>query len=227
MEQRTLRLGDIVDDYCPRERRLTNHAIVAMVEDVIRQTRCTTCDAEHVYKGGQAPKRRLVKPGAAPSSGTGPDEPAAAPSQLARGPDGPASGETRQAGDVGAPPDDNGAVDANDPSSTPDPDREPTDLWVGHRPLIRATLPRQEGEQAPPARPIPEFTMHRYSRGADQPFRHHHGQPRGDQQPWSNGNGHPRGNGPFREGRGPGAPGGGHGRPGRRRRRRGGGKKSH
>ena len=31
MEQRPLRLGDIVDDYCPRERRITNHAIVAMV----------------------------------------------------------------------------------------------------------------------------------------------------------------------------------------------------
>ena len=58
MEQRPLRLGDILDDYCPRERRLTNHAIVAMIEDDIRQTRCTTCDAEHAYKGGKVPKRR-------------------------------------------------------------------------------------------------------------------------------------------------------------------------
>lgn len=61
MEQRPLRLGDIVDDYCPRERRVTNHAIVAVVEDSIRQTRCTTCDAEHVYKGGREPRRKLVK----------------------------------------------------------------------------------------------------------------------------------------------------------------------
>src|SRR5215218_2606377 len=58
MEQRLLRLGDIVDDYCPRERRITNHAIVAVVEDAIRQTRCTTCDAEHVYKHGKAPRKR-------------------------------------------------------------------------------------------------------------------------------------------------------------------------
>src|SRR6185436_19485236 len=58
MEQRPLRLGDILDDYCPRERRLTNHAIVAMIEEDIRQTRCTTCDAEHAYKGGKVPKRR-------------------------------------------------------------------------------------------------------------------------------------------------------------------------
>ena len=58
MEQRRLRVGDTVDDYCPRERRVTNHAIVAMIEDEIRQTRCTTCDAEHPFKGGSAPRRR-------------------------------------------------------------------------------------------------------------------------------------------------------------------------
>src|SRR5919109_544390 len=58
MEQRRLRLGDIVDDYCPRERRVTNHAVVAMIEEEIKQTRCTTCDAEHPYKGGQAPRRK-------------------------------------------------------------------------------------------------------------------------------------------------------------------------
>src|SRR6185503_7588540 len=43
---------------CPRERRLTNHAVVAMIEEDIKQTRCTTCDAEHAYKGGKVPKRR-------------------------------------------------------------------------------------------------------------------------------------------------------------------------
>src|SRR5436305_14700498 len=58
MEQRRLRLGDILDDYCPRERRVTNHAVVAMVEEDVKQTRCTTCDAEHLYKGGKAPRRK-------------------------------------------------------------------------------------------------------------------------------------------------------------------------
>src|SRR6478609_9474143 len=58
MEQRRLRLGDILDDYCPRERRVTNHAIVAMVEQDVKQTRCTTCDTEHVFKGGKAPRRK-------------------------------------------------------------------------------------------------------------------------------------------------------------------------
>src|ERR1044071_877879 len=58
MDQRRLRLGDILDDYCPRERRLTNHAVVAMVEEDVKQTRCTTCDAEHVYKGGKTPRKK-------------------------------------------------------------------------------------------------------------------------------------------------------------------------
>src|SRR5687767_10768722 len=65
MEQRPLRLGDILDDYCPRERRVTNHAVVAMVEEDVKQTRCTTCDAEHAYKGGRAPKRRKAETPAA------------------------------------------------------------------------------------------------------------------------------------------------------------------
>ena len=58
MQQRQLRLGDILDDYCPRERRVTNHAVVAMVGDAVKQTRCTTCDAEHEYKHAKVPRQR-------------------------------------------------------------------------------------------------------------------------------------------------------------------------
>ena len=47
MQQRRLRLGDILDDYCPRERRITSHAVVAMVEDEVKQTRCTACHAAY------------------------------------------------------------------------------------------------------------------------------------------------------------------------------------
>src|SRR5215218_3679857 len=63
MEQRRLRLGDILDDYCPRERRLTNHAVVAMIEEDVKQTRCTTCDAEHEYKQAKVPLSRRKKTG--------------------------------------------------------------------------------------------------------------------------------------------------------------------
>src|SRR5476651_2560137 len=58
MEQRQLRLGDTLDDYCPRGRRLTNHAVVAMVGADVKQTRCATCEAEHEYKHGKLPRQR-------------------------------------------------------------------------------------------------------------------------------------------------------------------------
>ena len=58
MKQRQLRLGDILDDYCPRERRVTNHAVVALVGEAVKQTRCTTCDAEHEYKHAKIPRQR-------------------------------------------------------------------------------------------------------------------------------------------------------------------------
>jgi hypothetical protein len=63
MQQRRPRLGDILDDYCPRERRITNHAVVAMIEDQVKQTRCTTCDADHEYKQARVPARRKKEVG--------------------------------------------------------------------------------------------------------------------------------------------------------------------
>src|SRR5256885_16002614 len=66
MQQRQLRLGDILDDYCTRERRLTNHAVVAMVGNDVKQTRCTTGDTEHEYKHakGPPPRRKTDSPAA-------------------------------------------------------------------------------------------------------------------------------------------------------------------
>src|ERR1700682_5110504 len=57
MQQRQPRLGDILDDYCPRERRVTNHAVVAMVGADVKQTRCTTCDTEHEFKRAKVPRQ--------------------------------------------------------------------------------------------------------------------------------------------------------------------------
>jgi hypothetical protein len=63
MQDRRYRPGDVLDDYCPRERRITDHAIVAMIDDEIRRTRCASCDAEHEYKGGKVPApRRKTQP---------------------------------------------------------------------------------------------------------------------------------------------------------------------
>jgi len=58
MQQRQYRPGDVLDDYCPRERRVTDHAIVAMVDSEIQRTRCVVCDAEHEYKNARVPAPR-------------------------------------------------------------------------------------------------------------------------------------------------------------------------
>src|ERR1041384_7347826 len=66
MQQRQPRLGDVLDDYCPRERRVTNHVVVAMIGDAVKQTRCSTCDADHEYKQARVPRlRRKTEPPAA------------------------------------------------------------------------------------------------------------------------------------------------------------------
>src|SRR5438045_1644352 len=173
MQQRQLRLGDILDDYCTRERRVTNHAIVAMVGQDVKQTRCTTCDAEHEYKHAKIPRQRRKT-----------EAPAALYAQvLAGGPKRVTHESQTETADVIEPGDEliltpedeipgtdapeveaagtpnvsDASTDRDDePEEEPSEDEAPEEGPV-HRPLIRATLPRQEG-QAPPARPAPEFT---------------------------------------------------------------------
>jgi hypothetical protein len=179
MEQRRLRLGDILDDYCPRERRLTNHAVVAMIEEDVKQTRCTTCDAEHAYKGGKVPKRRKKETTATLFKEV-------------------LAGQTREDAHIVAPHDSDDTEDQSTPVvETPveaaapvDPPSEPAvestveeavaaadsgeasempaELEEGpvHRPLIRAQLPRIEGQKE--ERRLPEFTIRQRGSG---PFR--------------------------------------------------------
>ena len=170
MQQRQLRLGDILDDYCPRERRVTNHAIVAMVGHDVKQTRCTTCDAEHEYKHAKVPRQRRKN-----------DAPAALYAQVAAGAPKKVSHEPSRADNDAAVPADQGEVETlpapaaeaivQAESAAPletapagDEDDVAAEAVPGedegpiHRRLIRASLPRPEGQQ-PPARPIPEFTI--------------------------------------------------------------------
>lgn len=202
MQQRQLRLGDILDDYCPRERRLTNHAVVAMVGDTVKQTRCTTCDAEHEYKNAKVPRQRRKSetPAAlyAQVAASGPkrvahetpplphdaeavdagtvlndaldaapeanvDVEVAVPEPVA--PVETASAHPVDESDADAPGDGDADVDEQDESR--DEQDEPI-----HRRLIRASLPRPEGQQ-PPARPIPEFTI-RQPGGRPNRFRPRH-----------------------------------------------------
>jgi hypothetical protein len=198
--QRQLRLGDILDDYCPRERRVTNHAIVAMLGADVKQTRCTTCDAEHEYKQAKVPRQRRKT-----------ETPAALyAAVLSGGPKRVAHGEPSKDGTAieGANGDGSSAdaqilhadgeadTDAHHPTGDPDVlevvavdassedearERDEEEDGPVHRPLIRASLPRPEGTP-PPQRPGPDFTIRqpggrpanrfrgRHQRAGGQPF---------------------------------------------------------
>lgn len=57
------RLGDIIDDHCIKCRRITNHAIVSLVDSAPAKVRCRTCYHDHDYRHEQAPpsKKDLKK----------------------------------------------------------------------------------------------------------------------------------------------------------------------
>jgi hypothetical protein len=175
MEQRRLRLGDILDDYCPRERRLTNHAVVAMIAEDVKQTRCTTCDAEHAYKGGKLPKRRKkettsalfkeVLAGHLASDAT-PIVPELEPEAVEASASLPPEPVVEAAPEpVAAPP----APDVQDLPANEQREHiereEPPQVEEGpvHRPLIRAQLPRIEGQKE--ERRLPEFTIRQRGAG--------------------------------------------------------------
>jgi hypothetical protein len=60
---RELRLGDIIDDFCVKCRRLTNHAIVSLMNGAAAKVRCRTCYSDHDYRNEIAPptKKELLK----------------------------------------------------------------------------------------------------------------------------------------------------------------------
>ncbi len=49
------RLGDVIDDFCVRCKRITNHSIVSLVESAPAKVRCRTCYNDHDYRHEQAP----------------------------------------------------------------------------------------------------------------------------------------------------------------------------
>src|SRR5260221_2604687 len=138
MEKRSLRLVDILDDYCARERRVTNHAVVAMVEQDVKQTRCTTCDTEHGYKGGKAPRRKKPETTGALykevlAGITDQDAPPATPLAAAV----QAESDLNSAGEP-APTSQPAAIAADaQPDTEPDEPQPVIDEGPVHRPLIR------------------------------------------------------------------------------------------
>jgi hypothetical protein len=58
---REVRLGDIIDDYCVKCKRLTNHAIVSLMNENPAKVRCCSCYKEHDFTNCVVPptKREL------------------------------------------------------------------------------------------------------------------------------------------------------------------------
>jgi hypothetical protein len=52
------RLGDLIDDHCPRCRLLLNHAIASMMEGKVAKVICQTCLTEHPYLYQDGAKRK-------------------------------------------------------------------------------------------------------------------------------------------------------------------------
>jgi hypothetical protein len=87
-----IRLGDEIDDYCPRCKLLLNHAVASMMGSTVVKVVCQTCHSEHPYKNAEVPPKKKSGPRAAlmdqvlakvapPAPEPGPEEKTAEPEQ--------------------------------------------------------------------------------------------------------------------------------------------------
>jgi len=58
MTEQSLRLGDLIDDYCPRCKLLLNHAIASLMDGQAVKVICKTCYTEHAYRHGEGGKKK-------------------------------------------------------------------------------------------------------------------------------------------------------------------------
>jgi hypothetical protein len=58
MPDRAPRLGDVIDDYCPRCRLLLNHDVTSLFDGQVAKVTCRTCHNTHDYRHAQVPPKR-------------------------------------------------------------------------------------------------------------------------------------------------------------------------
>ena len=56
---RDVRLGDDIDDFCVRCKRVMNHAVVSVVNGVAAKVRCRTCHNDHDFRHEQPPPPKV------------------------------------------------------------------------------------------------------------------------------------------------------------------------
>jgi hypothetical protein len=57
----SIRLGDTIDDFCVKCKRLTNHHIVSVVGDSPAKVRCCSCYHDHDYRFEQPEPKKPTK----------------------------------------------------------------------------------------------------------------------------------------------------------------------
>ena len=55
MMMRDIRLGDDIDDFCVRCKRVMNHNVVSVLNGQAAKVRCRTCHSDHDYRHEQVP----------------------------------------------------------------------------------------------------------------------------------------------------------------------------
>jgi hypothetical protein len=59
MFTREIRLGDDIDDYCVRCKRVMNHNVVSVVDGKPAKVRCRTCHSDHDFRNEQPPPPKV------------------------------------------------------------------------------------------------------------------------------------------------------------------------
>src|SRR5262245_31486120 len=56
---REVRLGDVIDDYCVKCKRIMNHSVVSILNEEPAKVRCRTCHSDHDYRREQPPPPKV------------------------------------------------------------------------------------------------------------------------------------------------------------------------
>jgi hypothetical protein len=56
---RVARLGDDIDDFCVKCKRVMNHAVVSILNDEPAKVRCRTCHSDHDFRHEQPPPPKV------------------------------------------------------------------------------------------------------------------------------------------------------------------------
>jgi len=56
-----MRVGDYIDAYCSRCKRVLDHSVVSLEGDEVSRVRCRTCEYEHTYRKGVTGKKERTK----------------------------------------------------------------------------------------------------------------------------------------------------------------------